>query len=171
MYRSISNATGGDVLLFGRGENLTERSTYVKNAFVGSVSVPVEPTGADRKRRSTVKTYSIVADDTMETLSVTVAMEGDTSEISLVDPKGHLQKSGKINTGKGSLYMVTKPRPGIWRLTVPSSTGKEIISAKGTSDENIDFDYFFTTQLQIGRRKHVTISDKPVKGKIRILPM
>ena len=146
-------------------------STYVKNALVGGVPIPVEPNQVNgRKRRSTEKSYSILVDDSIDTLSASVITIRTNSNVELTNPKGHLQLSGKTSTGQGSLYLVNKPSPGIWSLTVSSSTGNELISVRGTSEENIDFDYYFITEVLLGRRrKKPVISKSPIKGNICLI--
>lgn len=96
-----------------------------------------------RKKRSATIEYSLIVDDTMERIIVTVATQNRGSTINLKDPRGLLVLSGKTLLSKGALFEVDHPTPGIWKLSVSSGAGKHSYLIKGSSHTNVDFDFIF----------------------------
>ena len=77
---------------------------------------------------------------------------------------GSLQVNGKTITGKGSLFLVNKPSPGVWKLAVPPSAGGHFITARAVSEENIDFEFFFIVETKVGRTAKPITVNAPLKG-------
>lgn len=77
---------------------------------------------------------------------------------------GILQVKGKLDTGKGAVFLVEKPTPGLWRLKCPSCTSESLVTSNGISLENIDFDYNFLVDVGINEKTKVISSSYPIKG-------
>eukprot|EP00794_Sanderia_malayensis_P015844 gene15844-17441_t len=165
LYQSLAEATGGQILYFSGTSTLTKMSNFVTNGLIGGTGIPVIPYG--RQRRSTRSLqYSIQIDNSIDTLSATVMTDASSSGVTLTNPSGVLQVDSRVNTGKGSLFLVKKPASGIWKLTVPpSSSGNQFVTARGISEENIDFEFFFIVESRMGRRSKQILTKSPLKGK------
>ena len=172
-YRSIADETGGEVLLFGNGGHvqLKKMGAYVRHSLDGLTLLPVgSKKGSSRNKRSTKKIYSVVVDDSLDVFTAAIITNQADSNVELTNPKGQLQLSGKTQTGQGTLYVVNSPSPGTWDLSIPSTVSNEVISARGSSKGNIDFDYYFITEVPLRKRKgEKVISKSLIKGKNSIL--
>ena len=76
---------------------------------------------------------------------------------------------GKIDTGKGALFLVEKPAPGVWKIKCPSCSSGSYIASSGISLENIDFDYSFLVAVKTGRKSKVISSSYPIQGMYSII--
>lgn len=80
-------------------------------------------------------------------------------------PAGQLQVKGKMDTGKGALFLVEKPTPGRWKLKCPACSSKSLITSNGISQENIDFEYNFLVDVTVGANSKAISSSYPIKGE------
>ncbi len=120
-----------------------------------------------RKRRyagESSYTYDILVDDTTETIIITVSTERMGPSIDLRDSTGASVTSGKITLSKGAIYEINNPRPGTWKLIV-SGAGKHTYLIKGSSQTNVDFEYFFVMIPTRGRNRQPIPILHPLLGK------
>lgn len=82
---------------------------------------------------------------------------------------GERQEKGKINTGKGALFLVDKPAPGVWKIKCPSCSLESYITSNSISLENIDFDYSFLIDVKIEGKARAISSSYPIKGMYKYM--
>ena len=71
LYKSLADFSGGQLLYFSNKKNIGITNTLVKKGLIGGSSIPVIP-NKRRRRGIAAKEYTILVDDTVETLTVTV---------------------------------------------------------------------------------------------------
>ena len=87
LYKELAEFSGGQILYFSRSRSskLSTMTDYVKNALIGGTNIPAIPIA--RKRRSIGNAeYSILVDNSMDTLSATVMTSSVSSNIQLHNP-------------------------------------------------------------------------------------
>jgi len=168
IYKSLAESTGGQILYFSDKTQVASTKDLIQQGLIGGSSVPVIPVDLPnngRKRRGTVAVeFSITVDDTMDVLSTTI-MDRSTVDAKLYNPAGVLETKGKINTGHGALFLVTKPALGAWKIVCESCSSDSYIASNAISLENIDFTYKFLVVVKVRRRSKVISSTYPVPGK------
>eukprot|EP00112_Aurelia_sp_Birch-Aquarium-sp1_P025683 Seg868.7 transcript_id=Seg868.7/GoldUCD/mRNA.D3Y31 product="hypothetical protein" protein_id=Seg868.7/GoldUCD/D3Y31 len=141
---------------------------YVKNALIGGANIPAIQIARKRRSIGNVE-YSIQVDNSMDTLSATVMTSSVSSNIQLYNPGGTIQSAGKTSTGQGSLFLINKPTPGVWKLSVPVTSTDHFVTVRGISEENIDFEYVFLVEAKVRRKPKSITSNSPVKGRTATL--
>jgi len=168
VYKTLARYSGGQILYFSDKRQIASTTQFIQKGLIGGSSMPVTPlrlSKLDRKKRSIVEIeYSITVDDSVDVLS-TAIMDRSNVDAKLYRPDGKLQEKGKINTGKGALFLVDKPAPGEWKIKCPSCSLQSYITSNSISLENIDFDYSFLVDVKIEGKSNVIASNYPIKGK------
>lgn len=146
-FKELANETCGQVFELPKSSSeLAKMKNVTKHLLVGTVCPPalaMNPLSGKRRRRATLHGYSLRVDDTMEKIIVSVSSERSGSRIELQNPLGAPITSGKIIVGKMTIFEVDRPKPGMWRLIVPSAAGKHTYMFKASSKTNMDFDFIF----------------------------
>ena len=160
-FEKIASETCGQMLQLSSSHELRQLSSSTGDALGGTTCLRNGNSGnlngkKKRSLRESSFSYSIPVDDSTEKIIVSVSTENENPSINLTDPTGASVGSGKVSLFKGAIYEINNPRPGNWELIVSSRAGKHNYLVKGSSETNVDFDYFF---VMIPTRR---ISRKPI---------
>lgn len=126
----------------------------------------VKDGGGQRNRigkRSYFISHSIPIDDSITKMIISVSTSNPNPVVRLRDPRGVVQRRGKISLYNAILYELKNPRGGRWTLSVASSAGKYRYLVRGSGKRNIDFDYYFVMKRR-SRGPWIPIS-QPLNGK------
>ena len=142
-----------------------------------SYSIPVDDSIdtlviADQPLSKTPNSYSIPVDDSIDTLLISVTADQPTTggsmwSVSLTSPTGNIAGVTTNNLDQGTVYQIPNPNVGVWNLgiTADSSVNYDLF-VKGSSADNIDFEYYFVrTTVRRGVSTTFPITS-PLLGKV-----
>ena len=115
-----------------------------------------------RKRSVSPSVHTLLVDDTMEKIIVSVSSENSGADVNLKDPRGSFVTSEKSVLSKVTIFDVKNPKPGIWQLVVSPKAGKYTYLLKGSSKTNVVFDFIFVIPRRSGPPLPIPY---PLKGK------
>ena len=173
-FVKIASETCGQMLQLSTSHELGQLSGITGVALEGTTCLRNGNSGSlnGKKKRSLRESsfsYSIPVDDSTEKIIISVSTENENPSINLTDPTGASVGSGKVSLYKGAIYEINNPRPGTWELIVSSRAGKHNYLIKGSSETNVDFEYFFVMIPTRGiSRKPIPISH-PLLGEYNYL--
>jgi len=173
-FEKIASETCGQILQLSSSRELRELSSITGVTLGGTTCLSTGNSGSSngKKKRSLRESsfsYSIPVDDSTEKIIISVSTENENPSINLTDPTGASVGSGKVSLLKGAIYEINNPRPGTWELIVGSRAGKHNYLIKGSSETNVDFEYFFVMIPTRGiSRKPIPISH-PLLGEYNYL--
>jgi len=157
-YRLLVKGRGGSVVTFR-----SSRIDAIDNFLTPSTLLPTYL--SKRKRRSGNRDeYFFYVDDTIDSLNIVVMSDADNKEINLYDNAGTLTVKGKVEPiTKGALYSIKHPTSGRYTIDIPRDSNTQI-TARGSSDATIEFDYFFNMVARVGVRLKNVTTIYPIKG-------
>jgi hypothetical protein len=125
-----------------------------------------------RSSSKTPNSYSIPVDDSIDTLVISVTADqptagGDMWSVSLTSPTGNLAGVTTSNLDQGTVYQISNPNVGVWNLGIKADSNVNYdFFVKGSSADNIDFEYYFV-RTTVRRRVSTTIPIiSPLLGKV-----
>ena len=130
-----------------------------------------------RKKRSSSQNsnFSIPVDDSIDTLVISVTTDqpsagGNAWSVSLTSPTGTIAGVAHNNLDQGTVYQISRPNVGVWNLGVTAvSSVNYNFFVKGSSANNIDFEYYFVkTTVRRGVSTTIPINP-PLLGKVSVL--
>ena len=171
-FRKIAQATMGQVFELKDSQELDQLQGLTATSLGGTAVVAnaVSENQSARKKRSSSKTsnsYSITVDDSIDTLVVSVTGDQPKANlwsVSLTSPTGTIATTSNLD--RGTVYQISKPNAGIWNLGINADPNvKYDFFVKGSSADNIDFEYYFVrTTVRRGVSTTVPIT-APLLGK------
>lgn len=175
-FKEIAQATMGQVFEL-KDHNELEQLQGLTATSLGGTAVVVNAihNQSARKKRSLSKapnSYSIPVDDSIDTLVISVTADQPTTggsmwSVSLTSPTGNIAGVTTNNLDQGTVYQISKPNVGVWNLgiTADSSVNYDLF-VKGSSADNIDFEYYFVrTTVRRGVSTTIPITS-PLLGKV-----
>ena len=177
-FQQIAQATMGQVFEL-KDHNELEQLGGLTATSLGGTAVVANAihNKSARKKRSSSKTsnnYSISVDDSIDTLVISVTTDQPTAggnmwSVSLTSPTGTIAgvSTNTHNLDQGTVYQISKPNVGIWNLGIKTDSNVNYdFSVKGSSADNIDFEYYFVrTTVRRGVATTIPIPS-PLLGKI-----
>ena len=166
-FHDVAAETGGLVRTLKKTEDLKKLGDLVASSLQKSVPISSGTGGYSTYRKRAVDVgmkYRISVDDSIETITVSVATENSGRAVRLVDPKRKVVKSRVLLT-QGVVYTIDKPLSGVYKLIVPASAGKHTYKVSGVSGMNIDFGHYYVAIAKRGTRIPVPL-DQPLEGML-----
>ena len=160
-FKTVAQATGGLSFPLHSSNEIIKLSKFVKQNLEGGATVDSN-TVNERK----TKTYSIMVDDTIKTLVLTVIMSKTGITVRLKSPDG-VEKNATNRMDMNVIFTIENPAPGNWTLEVPSSAGDVEYLVRTISRLNIDFDHYYFKYLpRISSRGHIPVAH-PLLGMLK----
>jgi hypothetical protein len=175
-FQEIAQATMGQVFELKDHNELEQLEGLTATSLGGTAIVAngIHNQSA-RKKRSSSKTpnsYSIPVDDSIDTLVISVTADqptagGDMWSVSLTSPTGNLAGVTTNNLDQGTVYQISNPNVGVWNLGINAGSNVNYdFFVKGSSADNIDFEYYFVrTTVRRGVSTTIPIIS-PLLGKV-----
>lgn len=116
------------------------------------------------KKRAVPRNRVILVDDSVKKMIVSVSTQNANPIIVLREPSGRRFTGRKISLYRAAIYELINPTPGRWRLSVAASAGKYHYVVRGSSESNIDFDYYFVI-VPKRRGRNIIPINQPLAGK------
>ncbi|XP_031557718.1 von Willebrand factor A domain-containing protein 7-like [Actinia tenebrosa] len=118
----------------------------------------------DNKKRAVSRSKVILVDDSVKNMIISVSTQNPKPVIVLRDPSGTRFTGRKISLLRAAIYELIIPTPGRWTLSVAASAGKYHYLVRGSSDSNIDFDYYFV-MLPTRKGRYPIPINQPLAGQ------
>ena len=158
-FRSVAQATGGLMFPLHSSDEIRKLAKFVKQNLQGGATVD-----SNTVNETKTKTYTIVVDDTIKTLVLTVIMSKMGTNVRLMSPNGVEQNATNL-MDMNVIFDVGNPTPGNWTLEVPSSAGDIEYLVRTISKLNIDFSHYYFKYLpKKSSRDHIPVVH-PLLGK------
>ena len=167
-FEDLATETRGQVFALPKSSSDIARMKKVAKDLLGGTTCSAKGVGSffGKKRSVSPSVHTLLVDDTMEKIIVSVSSENSGADINLKDPLGSFVTSGKTMLSKVTIFDVKNPTPGIWQLVVSPKAGKYTYLFKGSSKTNVVFDFIFVTP----RRTRTPFPiPYPLKGKFSFL--
>ncbi|XP_031573152.1 von Willebrand factor A domain-containing protein 7-like [Actinia tenebrosa] len=116
------------------------------------------------KKRAVSRSKVILVDDSVKNMIISVSTQNSNPVIVLRDPSGRRFTGRKISLYRAAIYELINPTPGRWTLSVAASAGKYHYLVRGSSDSNIDFDYYFV-MLPTRKGRYPIPINQPLAGQ------
>jgi len=179
-FHEIAQETMGQVFELKNHQELTQLEGLTATSLGGTAIIAngIQNQSA-RKKRSTSQAlksdFSIPIDDSIDTLVISVTADqpkagGNAWSVSLTSPTGTIAGVTTNNLDQGTVYQISKPNVGVWNLGVTAVSNVNYdFFVKGSSANNIDFEYYFVrTTVKRGVATTIPIAS-PVLGKVYLL--
>jgi hypothetical protein len=175
-FYELAHATSGQVYNLHDHTELEKLKKLTEMSLGGTAVVGSGiHTELSRKKRSFWKSsnlYAFPVDDSIDTLVITITADqptngGNTWGVSLTSPTETIPRVPTTNLHQGTVYQIPKPHAGIWNLRIKTdSTVNYDFFVKGSSANNIDFQYYFVkTTVKRGVSTIIPIAS-PLLGKV-----
>ena len=174
-FQETAQATMGQVFELKNHQELEQLEGMTATSLGGTAIVAngIQNQSA-RKKRSTSQTqnsnFPIPIDDSIDTVVISVTADqpsagGNTWSVSLTSPTGTIAGVTTNNLDQGTVYQISRPNVGVWNLGVTAVSNVNYnFFVKGSSANNIDFEYYFVrTKVRRGVSTTVPIAS-PVLG-------
>ncbi len=159
-FKTVAQGTGGLMFPLHSSQEIKKLSKFVKQNLQGGATVD-----SNTVNEANTKTYSIVVDDTIKTLVLTVIMSKTGVRVRLVSPNG-VEQNATSRLNMNLIFNVDSPTPGNWTLHVPSSAGDIEYLVRTISKLNIDFSHYYFKYLpKETSRDHIPVVH-PLLGEL-----
>ncbi|EDO42254.1 predicted protein [Nematostella vectensis] len=180
-FNEIVDATEGMSMQFGTSAaKLQQMGEIVISALDGTSTVKsgrVTVSGGPKRRgppgihslhRLTMNRRNMFPiDESISKFIVVITVERNEELVELRDPNnGIVAQTYQLENG--AIWVVHRPRSGMWSLMVPFSVGSHSFKVTASSELNIDFDYYFIRRLPGNSRVEIPISE-PLIGEPAIV--
>ena len=179
-FQDIAQATMGQVFELKDHHELEQLEGMTATSLGGTAIIAngIQNQSA-RKKRSTSQTqnsnFPITIDDSIDTVVISVTADqpsaaGNAWSVSLTSPTGTIAGVTTNNLDQGTVYQISRPNVGVWNLGVTAVSNVNYdFFVKGSSANNIDFEYYFVrTTVRRGVSTTIPIAS-PVLGKVYLL--
>lgn len=151
-FKTVAQATGGLMFPLHSSKEIKKLSRFVKQNLQGGATVD-----SNNVNESSTKSYTIVVDDTIKTLVLTVIMSKIDTSVRFISPEG-VEQSATNRLDMNVIFNLENPIPGNWTLEVPSSAGDVEYLVRTISKLNIDFShYYFKYAPRRRSRNHIPV--------------
>ncbi|XP_028391229.1 hemicentin-1-like [Dendronephthya gigantea] len=151
-FKTVAQATGGLMFPLHSSKEIRKLSGFVKQNLQGGATVD-----SNTVNEASTKSYTIVVDDTIKTLVLTVIMSKMNTNVRLISPDG-VEQNATNRLDLNVIFNLENPTPGNWTLQVPSSAGDIEYLVRTISKLNIDFSYYyFKYNPKMASRSHVPV--------------
>jgi hypothetical protein len=150
-FRNVAQATGGLMFPLHSSKEIEKLSKFVKQNLQGGATVD-----SNVVNESNTKTYTIIVDETIKTLVLTVVMTKSDIDVRFFSPND-VEQNTTSQLNKNVIFNVENPVPGNWTLTVPSSAGDIEYLVRTTSKLNIDFSHYYFKYVRKSPKDHIPV--------------
>ena len=166
-FHDVAKETGGLVYPLRNTLDLQQLGKLITTSLRSPTSIGggKGEDSSGKRKRSASQEYSILVDDSIERISISVTTEFSVTDIRLVDPTKTSVTAGRVKLTKGVVYNLETPKQGVYKLIIPARAGKHEYKVDAVSGINIDFGHYYVAISKRGTRIPVPL-DQPLEGML-----